>query len=182
MNINIIHHTASSGFSRPEATLHEGRKPTASDRLLLHWACASTWRQRQMTSFLLFCKKTLKDFKFPLRDCNENDNKTIGLISKTTTLSVHYTFCTFLCRFCTTTTRKCLFFVEDINKQRRNFLFLSEIGYGPSESNSSWVHLSLTKEVGRKNRDKDWKSAFSENARANAAFISVNQCASLDFF
>ena len=58
----------------------------------------------------LVLQKTLKNFKFPLRDCNENDNKTIGLISKTKTLNVHYTFSTFLCRFCTTTTRKCLFF------------------------------------------------------------------------
>ena len=32
-------------------------------------------------------------------DGNENVKKTIGLISKTTTLHVHHTFCTFLCPF-----------------------------------------------------------------------------------
>ena len=32
-------------------------------------------------------------------DGNENVKKTIGLISKTTTLHVHHAFCTFLCPF-----------------------------------------------------------------------------------
>ena len=88
------------------------RNPTASDRLLLHRACVSV----QVTStpndviYLVF-QKTSRDSKFPLRDGNENVNKTTGSISKTTTLSVRYTFCTFHCRFCTTTTRKCLYFL-----------------------------------------------------------------------
>ena len=41
-------------------------------------------------------------------------------------------FCTFLSCFCTTSTRKCQIsrFKEDVNKQRRNFLSLSELEYG----------------------------------------------------
>ena len=42
-------------------------------------------------------------------------------------------FSTFLCRYCTTTTWKCLtsLFMENVNKRRRrNFLSLSELGHG----------------------------------------------------
>ena len=41
-------------------------------------------------------------------------------------------FCTFLCRHCKTTTRKCLIsrFMEDVNKLLWNFLSHSELGYG----------------------------------------------------
>ena len=56
--------------------------------------------------------------------------KAIGLLSKTTNLHVHHTFLvTFLCRLCTTTTRKCIIsrFMEDVNKRRRMFLSLSKI-------------------------------------------------------
>ena len=65
-------------------------------------------------------------------DDNENVKKTIGLISKTTTSHVQHTFCSFLSRFCTTTTWKCLIlrFMEDVNKQRRNSIFLIVLGYG----------------------------------------------------
>ena len=60
----------------------------------------------------------------------QTNKQTIGLISKTT-LHVHYPFSTFLCLLCTTTTRKCLIscFMERVNKQRRNFVFLSALGY-----------------------------------------------------
>ena len=37
-------------------------------------------------------------------DGNENVKTAIGLLSKTKGLHVHQAFCTFLCRFCTTTT------------------------------------------------------------------------------
>ena len=42
-------------------------------------------------------------------------------------------FCTFLYRFCTTTSWKCLIshFMENVNRQRRNFISLSELGYPP---------------------------------------------------
>ena len=85
---------------------YEGRETTASNRLLFHRACASTWWQ----------------------DSNENFNKTIGLISKTTTLHVHHAFIfAFLCHFCTTTTWRCLIlrFMDNVNKQRRNLFFFS---------------------------------------------------------
>ena len=62
------------------------------------------------------------------QDGNENCNKTIGLISKTTTLLVHHAFIfAFLCHFCTTTTWRCLIlrFMDNTNKQRRNLFFFS---------------------------------------------------------
>ena len=42
-------------------------------------------------------------------------------------------FCTFLCRYCPTTTWKCLIsrFMEDVNKLRQNFLSLSKIWVRP---------------------------------------------------
>ena len=56
-------------------------------------------------------------------------------------------FCTFLSCFCTTTTWKCLLscFMEDVNKQRRNFISLSELGYGPLKFSFRRVRLHLTK-------------------------------------
>ena len=52
-------------------------------------------------------------------------------------------FCTFLCHFWTTTTRKCLNsrFIEDVNKPRRNFLSLSKLESDPQEINSSQICL-----------------------------------------
>ena len=47
--------------------------------------------------------------------------------------------------------------MEDVNKQRRNFISLSELGYGPLEFNFRRVRLHLTKKVGRNNHDKDRK-------------------------
>ena len=86
-------------------------------------------------------KKPLRAFAFPLsmrvhlmttniqwQDGNENFNKTIGLISKTTTLHVYHAFIfAFLCHFCTTTTWRCLIlrFMDNVNKQRRNLFFFS---------------------------------------------------------
>ena len=56
-------------------------------------------------------------------------------------------FCTFLSRFCTTTTWKCLIsrFVEDVNKQRRNFISLSELDCRPLKFSFRRVRLQLTK-------------------------------------
>ena len=39
---------------------------------------------------------------------NKTKQKTIGLISKTTTFHVHHTLLCISCRFCTTATSKCL--------------------------------------------------------------------------
>ena len=96
-------------------------------------------------------------------DGNENVEKTIGLISKTTNSHVHQTFCTFLSRFCTTTAWKCLVsrLKEDVNKERRNFISLSELGYGHLKFSFRRVRLHLTKWGGRNNRYIDWKNANS---------------------
>ena len=55
-----------------------------------------------------------------------------------TCITLFSVFCTFLYRFCTTTTWKCLIsrFMENVNKLRRNFISLSELGYSPLEFNS----------------------------------------------
>ena len=65
-------------------------------------------------------------------DGNGNATKAIGLISKTTILHVHHDFLHVSCRHCTTTTWKCLISrcTEEVQKRRRNFVSLSELGYG----------------------------------------------------
>ena len=50
--------------------------------------------------------------------------------------------------------------MENVNKQRRNFISLSELWYDPLEFNFRRVRLT-DKVSGRKNRDKDWKNANS---------------------
>ena len=60
-------------------------------------------------------------------DGNESVKTAIGLLCKTTSLHVRHPFCTCICRYCTTTTRKCLIsrFMEDaLNKRRRNFVLI----------------------------------------------------------
>ena len=56
---------------------------------------------------------------------------------------------TFLCCHCTTMTWKCLIlrFTEEVHNRRRNFLTVSELGYGSYEFNFRRVHLHLTKSV-----------------------------------
>ena len=72
-------------------------------------------------------------------------------------------FCKFLCRHCTTTTWKCLISrrTEEVCKRRRNFLSLSELGYGSWEFNFRRVRLHLTKLATWTNRHEDWKNANS---------------------
>ena len=69
------------------------------------------------------------DYEYPTRRLgNENFSKTIGLISKTSTLHVHHSFIfAFVCHFCTTTTWRCLIlrFMDNVNKQRRNLFSFS---------------------------------------------------------
>ena len=45
--------------------------------------------------------------------------------------------------------------MEDVNKQRRNFISLFELGYGPLKFSFRRVRLQLTKLVGTNNRYKD---------------------------
>ena len=63
----------------------------------------------------------------------QKNKKTIGLIGKTTTSRVHHTFLYISLQLLhDLTTRKCSVwrFIEDVNKQRRNFFSLSELGHG----------------------------------------------------
>ena len=105
------YYPASSGFSRPDATL-----PWERNHCEQPFAFPSSMRVHVMTT------------NIQRQDGNENFNKTIGLISKTTTLHVHHAFIfAFLCHFCTTTTWRCLIlrFMDNVNKQRRNLFFFS---------------------------------------------------------
>ena len=63
-------------------------------------------------------------------DGNEKVTKTIGLISKTTTSHVHHTFLYISFPFLHDYDVKMpnFAFMEDINKEQRNFISLSELG------------------------------------------------------
>ena len=78
----------------------------------------------------LFADDT-RDFKIQRRDRKENVRKTIDLISKTTTLHVHHTFFVHFSPFFARLRRENVLFrslfKEDVNKQRRNFISLSEL-------------------------------------------------------
>ena len=102
---------ASSGFSRPDATLR-----WETNNCEQPFAFPSSMRVHVMATTI------------QRQDSNENFNKTIGLISKTTTLHIHLAFIfAFRCHFCTTATLRCLIlcFMDNVNKQRRNLFFLS---------------------------------------------------------
>ena len=89
----------------------------------------------------------IRSFSSDDGNSNENVKKAIRLQSKKkTTLHVHHSFCTFLCRRCTTTTWKCVIFrfMEVVNKRRRIFLSLSKLECGPQEINSRELRLHLT--------------------------------------
>ena len=64
--------------------------------------------------------------------------------------------------------------MENVNKQRRNFISFSELKYGPLKFSFSRVRLQLTKEVGRNNRYKDWKNANSLFKRVVVAVASLD--------
>ena len=80
-----------------------------------------------------FPQFAVRDFKIQRRGRQrERQKKNKKERKKRKTLLTCITlFCTFLCRFCTTTTRKIPIsrFMEDVKKQRRNFISLSELGY-----------------------------------------------------
>ena len=89
----------------------------------------------------------IRSFSSDDGDSTENVKKAIGLHSKKkTTLHVHHSFCTFLCRHCTTTMWKCVIFcfMEVVNKRWRIFLSLSKLECGPQEINSRELRLHLT--------------------------------------
>ena len=80
-------------------------------------------------------------------DGNGNVNKTIGLMSKTTTSHVHHTFLYISVPFLLDYDMKLPIsrFLEDVNKQRRNFISLSGPGYGRLKFSFRRVRLHLTK-------------------------------------
>ena len=89
----------------------------------------------------------IRSFSSDDGNSNENVKKAIRLQSKKkTTLHVHHSFCTFLCRRCTTTTWKCVIFrfMEVVNKRRRIFLSLPKFECSSQEINSREIHLYLT--------------------------------------
>ena len=59
--------------------------------------------------------------------------------------------------------------MENVSKQRQNFISLPELGYDVLEFNFRKVHLHLTKEVSWNNCDKDSKNA-------NALFNRRSRC------
>ena len=93
----------------------------------------------------------IRDFKIQRRGRQrEREKKTKGFISKQQLCTCITFFCTFLSCFCTTSTWKCLIsrFKGDVNKQRRNFISLSELEYGHLKFSFRRVRLvHLTKYV-----------------------------------
>ena len=77
-------------------------------------------------------RQLIRDFKIQRRVRQREHQKTIGWIGKTTTLNVHHTFLYISFPFLHDYNTKSLNsrFMEDVNKQRRNFISLSELGYG----------------------------------------------------
>ena len=80
-------------------------------------------------------------------DDNENVQNTTGLISKTTTSHVHHTFVYISFPFLHDYDVKMPYFafMEDVNKQRRNFISLSELEFGPLKFSFRRVRLQLKK-------------------------------------
>ena len=76
------------------------------------------------------CLGSIKDFKIQRRgrQRERQENKRFNK-QNLTTLHVHHAFLYISILFFTTSTSKCLIwrFKEDVNKQRRNFISLSEI-------------------------------------------------------
>ena len=116
------------------------------------WCSVNTYSPRRGSK--------IRSFSNDDGDSNENVKKAIGLQSKKkTTLHVHHSFCTFLCRRCTTTTWKCLIasFMKDVNKRRRISFSFSKLECGPQEINSMEIRLHLPFLAIWNKRNKDWK-------------------------
>ena len=131
---------ASSGFSRPEAAL---RRATVCFSIE-HARARDAYVKWRMTSLPLDSQETLAtlDPTTPrqrkiLKKTKQNkqaNKQTIGLISKTKTLLEHHTFfCNFFFPFGHDYDVKMsnFAFMENVNKLRRNFISLVELGYSP---------------------------------------------------
>ena len=93
------------------------------------------------------CKKTIGTLRSNDADGNEKVKKKRFNKQNNNFARASHFFCTFLSRFYMTTTWKCLIsrFMEDVNKQRRNFISLSELGYGHLKFSFRRVRPHLTK-------------------------------------
>ena len=77
---------------------------------------------------------------------NQTNKQTIDSQCKTTTVHVHHTFLYISLLFlldCDVELPNFAFLMENVDMQRRNFISLSEPGYGPEEFNYSLVRLDL---------------------------------------
>ena len=117
-------------------------RPVECLKLIRSW-----FPERSADFYSVLNNGTLETWRSIDADGYENVKKTNGLISKTTTLHVHHPFLYMSFLFCTTTTWKCLIsrFKEDVNKQRRKFISLSELEYGHFKFSFTGVRLHLTK-------------------------------------
>ena len=95
-------------------------------------------------TFDCFCLPSFYVLLGTLRSNDADDNENVKKPQFRTCITL---FCTFISRFCTTATRKCLIsrFMEDVNKQRRNFISLFKLGYGPLKFSFRRVRLQLAK-------------------------------------
>ena len=93
-----------------------------------------------------FIEKVIMTLSKDDGDSNENGNKAIGLINKTTTLHVHQAFCTFHCRHCTTTKWKRLIsrFVEEVNTMQWLPFSFPVLWHSPLEFNARKICQHLT--------------------------------------
>ena len=93
----------------------------------------------------------------------ERQKKQWARIGKTTTLHVHHAFCTFLGRYCTTTTWKCLIsrFVEGMNTRELLFFSFPELQYNLLEFNSRKICQNLTNWTRWNWRNKVWSRVSS---------------------
>ena len=75
----------------------------------------------------------IRDFKFQQRGRQPESQKKNSFYKQNNNFARARFFVLFFARFFTTTTWKCLIsrFMEYVNKQRRNFISLSELAYGP---------------------------------------------------
>ena len=109
---------------------------------VLPWDQSDDWHT--VTSMFRVAISTLRSND---ADGNENVKKQYVLYAKQLLCTCFTFISTFLWRSCTITTWKCLIsrFMDYVNKQRQNFISLSELGNGPLEFNSRRIRLHLTK-------------------------------------
>ena len=149
------------------------------EQWFLHPGCYATKREKPLQATVNFstehacpsdvtskCQDTSSCFARNIRnlniqrsDGNETVNKTIALISKTTTCKCNTMFYASHYCFCTTMTWKCIIscFIDNVNKQQWNFISLPELGYGPRNSTPvRSAYIWQSKLAGMNNPNKYW--------------------------